>query len=191
MPSFERWAMPDIMREPVAEVLPPESPGPTPEDEAYARGYAEGYQAGVAEGEAKVRSACHALAGATQALHAVEAAYASEMEQTLTTLALAIARQIVQREVALDGSVIQDLVRRAAESVPAETSLEIRLHPADLAVFGTEPELYGAGGRKLQVRWLGDPTLERGSYVIETPQRVIDGELDAVLKIIYERLRDV
>jgi flagellar assembly protein FliH len=191
MRSYERWTMPDFVAVPLDAVEPEAPSGPTPEEEAYARGYADGYQAGAEEAGQKVRSVCQVLEGVTESLRAVQAACASELEETLTTLALAIARQIVQREVTLDPTVVGDLVRRAAESVPLDATLDIRVHPADLAALGADPHLYGAGGRRLEVHWIGDGSLERGSYVIETPQRIIDGELDGVLKILYERLRDV
>jgi flagellar biosynthesis/type III secretory pathway protein FliH len=191
MSSFERWTMPEIVPGSIREVLPAAPAIPTPEDEAYARGYAEGYRTGLDEADRRVRTTCQALGGVMESLRAVQAAFAGEMEQTLTTLALALARQIVQRDVALDAAVVRDLVRRAVESIPLEVPLEIRLNPADLAALGTDLELYGAGGRRLDAHWSADAALERGSYVIETPHRVIDGELDAVLTHLYERLRDV
>jgi flagellar assembly protein FliH len=193
MSSFERWAMPEIgLRAAAVGALGAEAANaaPSPEELAYARGHAEGMEAGAGQAEAYVRSALQALAGAAQSLRAVQAAFASEMEQNLYVLALAVARQIVQREVAADATIIHDLVRRAAETLPLDAALEIRLNPADLAALGSDPDLYGAGGRRLEVHWVAEPSIERGGYMIETPQRVIDGELDAALKTLYERLRD-
>lgn len=181
--------MPDVGTRRGATDLAPAT-GTSPLDEAYARGYAEGARAGASEAEERTRSAREALEGAARALRAAQAAFASEMEVNLTILGLAVARQFVQREVAADSTVVQDLVRRAVETTALDAPLEVRLNPSDLAALGPHPELYGQAGRRLEVVWVSDPSIERGGYVIETPHRFVDGRLDDVLQGFYDRLRN-
>jgi hypothetical protein len=46
-------------------------------------------------------------------------------------------------------------------------------------------------GRGLTIQWNADPTLGRGDFVVESPQRVVDGRLDVALQALYERMTDV
>jgi flagellar assembly protein FliH len=182
--------MPDLRLVPAGPDEPPAVTGPTPLEEAFARGLDEGHRAAAAEADRKLLGACQALAGAAESLQAVRAAFTSEAEESLYALATALAHQIVQRELATDPTIVRDLVRRAIEVLPLEGPLEIRLHPADLAALGPDLDLYAPGGRKLDLRWVAEPSIERGGYVIETSQRVVDGRIDPVLQAMYERLRD-
>jgi flagellar assembly protein FliH len=192
---FALWPMPDLARapEPVAdadEELPPSEPeGPTLEEMAYLRGAQEGEQRAREGFERRSGGALQALAGAAHALEAVRASYREEMEEAVYALAVAVAQQVVQREIATDPAIVRDLVRRALELLPLDGATEVRLHPADLAALHGELDLYGPGGRRLELQWVADPAVERGGYMIETPQRVLDGALEPALVTLYERLR--
>ena len=185
---FGEWSVPDLRLVPAERGT--EASAPTPVEEAYARGVDDGRRSGGADAERRTLGACQALAGAAESLQAVRAAFASEAEESLFALATALAHQIVQRELTTDPTIVRDLVRRAVEVLPLEGALEIRLNPADLAALGAETDLYAPGGRKLDLRWVPDPTIERGGYLIETSQRVVDGRIDPVLRAMYDRLRD-
>jgi flagellar biosynthesis/type III secretory pathway protein FliH len=187
---FADWAVPDlrlVLKQPTAE---DGSIVASPADEAYARGVEDGRRTAGADAERRILGACQALAGAAESLQAVRAAFTIEAEESLYALATALAHQIVQRELATDPVIVRDLVRRAVEVLPLEGALEIRLNPADLVALGADTDLYAPGGRKLDLRWAPDPTIERGGYLIETSQRVVDGRIDPVLRAMYERLRD-
>jgi hypothetical protein len=60
----------------------------------------------------------------------------------------------------------------------------VRLNPADLGALGLGP---GAGA---PVQWTADPVLEPGSFVVESPARVVDGRTDVALRQLFERLTD-
>lgn len=182
------WPMPNL--EAVAAAPELAEPAPAAEDLAYDRGFAEGVALGRSEAQDELLSTLQALGGATQSLQAVQASLAAELEESLCALALAVAQRVVQREIEIDPMQLRELVRHAVDVLPVEPSLEIRLHPDDLANLDGHLDLYAAGGRKCDVQWVADATLERGGYVIETPQRIVDGRLDHTLAQIYHRLRD-
>ena len=187
---FADWPVPDLRLARAGWGSEDGSSAPSPTDEAYARGVEDGGRVAGADAERRILGACQALAGAAESLQAVRAAFTIEAEESLYALATALAHQIVERELAIDPVIVRDLVRRAVEVLPLEGALEIRLNPADLVALGAETELYAPGGRKLDLRWVPDPTIERGGYLIETSQRVVDGRIDPVLRAMYERLRD-
>jgi flagellar assembly protein FliH len=159
-------------------------------EEGYVRGYEDGLQAGRAAAEAEILPALQALEGAAASLGAVQAALRSEVEDALLAMAVAVAKEIVQRELEQDPEQLRELIRRAVDVLPMEQTLEVRLNPADLAALGGHLDLHAAGGRKLEAIWIPDATLERGGYLIETPQRVVDANLDEQFGTYYRRLRD-
>ena len=91
-------------------------------------------------------------------------------------------------EVVTDPTVVADLVRQAMELLPTESTLEIHLNPADLqALQGTLGESVPPA-RGMSIEWSPDVTLERGSFVMETPLRLINGRADIALRKLYDRM---
>ncbi len=186
------WPMPELRLDTEGMTPPaPETPsGPSVEDEAYARGMEEGWRQATEDADRLTRSARRTLAAAAESLQAARTAFASEAEASVYALAVAVAQQIVQRELTTDPAIVRDFIRRALELVPLDGAIEIRLNPADLAALGSDLAFYAPGGRTLDVRWVAEPSLAQGDYVIESAQRVVDGRIDPVLRATYGKLRD-
>jgi flagellar assembly protein FliH len=115
----------------------------------------------------------------------------SVVEENLSALAVAIARQIIGRELRGDADAIADMVRRALVEFPIDQPLRVRLSPQDLSTIASLSTRSGdavpiAPGRDL--RWLADPLLEPGSCVVEGKERIVDGRADRALERIYRRL---
>ena len=131
-----------------------------------------------------------ALTQVAEAFEASRAGFERDRERDLTGLALAVARRIVLREVTADPAIVRSLVTRALELLPLDRSFEVRLNPEDLGVLGTDLEGAVPPGIAPMIQWAGDPALERGSFVIESPLRVVDGRSDVALRALYDRLGD-
>jgi flagellar biosynthesis/type III secretory pathway protein FliH len=156
------------------------------EQAAYARGFTDGQREAIAAAESTLGAARRAAEGAARALEEARTTVGPELEETVTVLALAIAQRLMVRELRVDPKAFADLVRRTLATLPPAGPAEVRLHPEDLAAMQRlEATSDGEG-----IEWVGDPTMERGGYLIETPQRVLDGRLDTVFREFYERLRD-
>ena len=183
---FASWPVPELRLVPTSVVAEPE--GPSAEELAYARGLEVGRREAVEEAERRLGSVRHALAGVAAAREHERATFARRGEESLYAIATALAQRLLQRELALDGTVVRDLVRRALEAVPLEGTLEVRIHPVDLAALGDDLELYAPGGRRLELRWVPDPAIGRGGFMIESPLRVVDGRVEKVLEAALERL---
>jgi len=160
------------------------------EEAAHARGYAEGLRDGEDRAARSQEPALQALAKVTGFMEESAAQFARDRERDLTSLALAVARKLVQREVAADPDLVCGLVARALDLLPMDVSLEVRLNPDDLAALQGQLEPLTPAGRSVSIHWAPDPALERGSFVIETPQRIVDGRADTALRALYERLTD-
>jgi flagellar biosynthesis/type III secretory pathway protein FliH len=156
----------------------------------YEQGFTAGVEAGREAGDARVEPALRALDGLLQRLESTESEFARERERNLTALALVVARKLVQQEMEVHPEVLQSLVNRALEMVPAASASEVRMHPDDLEALVPGIEKLALEGRVPAVQWVGDPSLFRGSFMVDSPVRVIDGRVDSALRQLYERIHD-
>lgn len=172
-----------------AELDPRPLAPPKPRDEseeAFTRGYTEGVRDGSGRAESRVEPALAALRGMTERIAADRERHARERGRDVQALALAVARHLVMRTVATDPAVLTDLVTRALELMPGDAPIEVRVSLADLeALSGSIERLSGAGAPGL-LRWVADPELERGSFVLDSPARLIDGRVDMALRAVFE-----
>lgn len=157
--------------------------------EGYERGYAEGEQAARAQGESEVRAAAAVLHEAATGLRAHEARWSANLEENVAALAVLVARQLVQREVAADPALVRGLVAGALAQFPMDDQVTVRLHPEDLHRCRT---LLGEEGVTLpDLRWVADPAVERGGCLLEGRERILDGRLDVALERAYRALGGV
>lgn len=168
-------------------------------EEAFERGRREGHAAGEAKARQVVTTALRALAEATAELSADTTSWRAALSRNLHALAVAIAKQVIQRELRTDADTIEQVVGLAMTEFPMEEIVTVRLNPADLTLLSahalesqTADVAVGAilpGGR--EIKWRADAKIERGGCVVEGVQRLVDGRVDTALLRIYQRLGDV
>lgn len=155
------------------------------EEAAYARGLAEGEQRARAAFEERVSTAIGALHEALASIQLHEARWMSNMGENIAAIAVAAARHIVQREVAADSSIVQELVQRAVTQLPSEETIIVRLHPDDHALCSN---MSSEDIRTRNVRWVADPHITRGGCLVEGRERIIDGRIDTALERLYGKI---
>ncbi len=156
-------------------------------EEAFARGYDEGMRDGTTRTQQTLAPAVATLQSVTARIDADRTRQARDRERDVRALALAVARRLVMNAVADDPEVLARLVARALELMPADAPIEVRLGLADLeALSGAMERMSAEGGPPL--RWVADPQLGRGSFVIESPARLVDGRIDVALRSVFEAL---
>ena len=150
--------------------------------EAFEQGLAEGREAGRAE----VRAQVERLAGMFYDLAKPFEVLDAEVERELLTLAMALARQIVRRELKADPTQIIGIIREAIAALPvAARDVRVHLHPEDAAVVRqhlapTESERAWA--------MVEDPVMARGGCQITTATSRIDSRLETRLGAILSEL---
>jgi flagellar assembly protein FliH len=179
------WLLPDLADEaaPAAREV-----GPTRLEQAYADGFGAGRREGEATAYEMLTPALGTLGGVVEALGEARERFMADRIHDLQALAIAVARQLFQREVQSDPAVVRDLVAQALDQLPPDCTVDVRLSPVDLAALAGRLEELHASGRGLTLQWIADPTLERGSFLLETPARIVDGRVDVALHALYERL---
>ena len=150
-----------------------------------------GHSAGVETAAAELRSAHDAATQAAAEIRAREADWAGVLEENVCAVATAVARHIIDREIATDRLIVLEMARSAVERFGLEETLRIRVHPDDHGIL-TQPQ-GGAGelataieGRPVQ--WVADAGIDAGGCVVEGRERIVDGRVDTALVRAYRML---
>jgi len=150
--------------------------------EAFAQGLAEGREAGRGE----VRAQVERLAGMFYDLAKPFEVLNAEVERELLTLAMALARQIVRRELKTDPTQIIGIIRDAIAALPvAAREVPVHLHPEDAAVVRQN-----LAPTESERAWtmIEDPVMARGGCQITTTTSRIDARLETRLAAILSEL---
>lgn len=153
---------------------------------AFAAGEKAGRERHVREsGEALERALASMASAARQCTDAVDE-WHKTLEENLLALALAAARHIIEREVRQDPEVVTALVRRALTAFPPDQRVRVRVNPDDLSAFSVA----GPGSRAVvpqgrEVEWIADDDIGPGGCMVEGPESVLDGRVDAALERLY------
>lgn len=140
--------------------------------EGYDAGFAEGREAGLAQGAAEVQERGRRLKGLIDSIAAPAAELDDAVEEELASMALAVARQVIRRELVSQPGEIIAVVREAVALLPL-TSREIRLrvHPDDAALLHEQ-------GIEGDWRLEEDPAVSRGGCLVDTDTSHVDASLE-------------
>jgi flagellar biosynthesis/type III secretory pathway protein FliH len=159
--------------------------------EARAQGYEEGRRAGEEAEGARLRTAVAVAEEALDAVREGEMRWTGAIEENICALAVAVARQVIGRELQEGGEIVVELVRRALAEFPVDQPVRIRVNPQDVASLeahgsGANPLLGGSRGQ--DSRWVADARIAPGGCVVEGRERIVDGRVDTALERVYRRL---
>lgn len=180
-----RWAQPDLSGR--ATVAAGSAAAPTVRQlealEEAAR--AEGLAKGLAEGRAQAQQELQArlaevealLDALAQPLHEADA----ELERQLVDLALAVARQLVRRELRSQPDEVIAAVRQALAVLPAgQRHVRVDLHPDDAALVQAVLKP-GDGAHEHAWELREDPTLTRGGCLVRSESAMVDARVETRL----------
>jgi flagellar assembly protein FliH len=149
---------------------------------AFEQGLAEGREAGRAE----VRAQVERLSGMFYDLAKPFEVLDAEVERELLTLSMALARQIVRRELKTDPTQIIGIIREAIAALPvAARDVRVHLHPEDAAVV--RQHLAPTENERAWVI-VEDPVMARGGCQISTSTSRIDMRLETRLGAMLSEL---
>jgi flagellar assembly protein FliH len=156
---------------------------------AYDKGYADGQREAASVAQQKIGTAVAALCHAADALTTARRELPRTMSSDLHALAIVIAKKIVLREIESDPEIVKSRIAHAFGLIPPDAPVEIRLNPDDLAAVQTEIERTVSGDDgAYRVQCVADPSIERGGFILEGAQRILDGRIDVALRALFERL---
>jgi len=155
----------------------------------FAEGHAEGMARAREEALAEVRTALSSLeemcAGVERRLAEIE----DEAVPAAAGLAVEIAARVVRAEVAARPERVLDVIRAAMRRAVDRERLQVRVHPADLAMCrDAAPELIGTTGGIGRLDFFDDQRVTRGSCLLETNVGDVDATFESQLARIHEAL---
>lgn len=163
-------------------------------DEGFRAGYEVGLRSGAAEAERVAGEHRRAVDGLATAIAAIERAAGvlegqdavslADVERDAVALAVALATELVGRELSVTEQPVVDALRRAMRLVPDRGVPRIRIHPDDEAAVRAELEA-ATVHRPTGADVVADPTVERGGCVVDVDACRIDAQIGPAI----ERLR--
>jgi flagellar assembly protein FliH len=147
----------------------------------------QGFEAGAAEELSKWAGAMTRAALSLAELASVKPLFRAQVEEDAVRLSLAIARKILRREITVDPASIAGLLRVAIEKANAREVLRVRVAPPDAAELSSRLSNFGLPA---QVQVHPDPSLERGSLLVDTSQGHVDASVETQLREIERGLAD-
>lgn len=155
------------------------------EREAFAKGYEQGERAGReaagTRGEAMLRRLTETLGELTT----LRADMIRRTERQMVELALAVARRILHREVALDHDLLIAIARVALERLGESAQVTVRLNPDDYEAAGAARIAQAASSN---VSVIADPRVGRGGCRIDSDMGMLDAGVDAQIQEIARAL---
>jgi len=155
----------------------------------------QAYESGVRDGEAQVRRQME-----DEVRQTVEKLSASIVENAQTRtdtirraerdtvrLAIEIARRVLHRELSVDNSALEALIRAALEKLQNQEVYRVRVHPDQ------EPVLKSCltqAGRHGSVLVVADPTQPKGGAIFEISRGALDASVETQLREIERGLTD-
>ncbi|MFT5430577.1 MAG: flagellar biosynthesis/type III secretory pathway protein FliH [Myxococcota bacterium] len=209
MPSALHWTAPTEEAEPEEVVVEPEGPHPAELalEAAEARhtleldalkaqaeaARAEGIGVGRQEREPEIEAMSEALGKAVGTLNETAASLERQSRTDAVELAVTMAQALLGDALRHDQSaVLESVLWRAFEHVPASDEAVIRCHQADREVMESHlPSLAARRGDLLNLRVVASPTVERGGLVIDFSGGGVDAQPTTALELLRESVESV
>ncbi|MBI3594070.1 MAG: hypothetical protein HY200_03865 [Nitrospirae bacterium] len=157
------------------------------ERDGYLRGFSAGEQAGKEQGLKEVEAQFHFLTELVEKLKSVEQELVKSSQNDVIQLSLAVAKQIIQKEIAQTPDRLQATIREAMNKMDQSDKFVIRLHPADKATLSQNGASIVQEVQKLKsIRFEADSNLQPGECIIESHAKMIDGRVDSQLALFGE-----
>ncbi|MBI5041008.1 MAG: flagellar assembly protein FliH [Gammaproteobacteria bacterium] len=183
--GIENWSLPEVhmagSREVAARPLTArqiEELQQQAREEGFQLGRREGLEAGKKEIRARVRELESLMQTLSKPLEQIDA----QIENELVQLALAVAKQLVRRELKSDPGQVLAVVREAMAALPlAARNVRLHLHPKDAALVR---DMLALGDNERGWQIVEDPLLARGGCKISSDTSQIDASVERRLHTV-------
>jgi flagellar assembly protein FliH len=155
--------------------------------DARQSGIQEGLASAKAGAAVEIRAMGERVARTVAELAELRPLLRRQAEADLLKLALAIARRILHRELAVDPAAMRGLIQAALEKLQSQEIYRVRIHPAQEPLVRSMLE-HNPQARRIEFQ--SDPTLDRGAAVFETARGNLDASVETQLREIEQGLAD-
>jgi flagellar assembly protein FliH len=155
--------------------------------EARSSGLREGEAAGRRAAAGEIQPVIDRLSRTVEDLSQLRPRLRHEAEADVLRLALAIARRVLRREMAVDPEALHGLVLAALEKIGSQEVSRVRVHPADAAQVAAGLRKTATGS---SIEIVSDPARETGTVLFETERGNLDCSIESQLQEIERGLAD-
>lgn len=182
--AFERWELPLVEGTTTAEQLS------QIHKEAYDEGFTMGQQAGLQAGQDEIRRRAAQLDSMLQMLAEPLQKMDDAVVLQVSELAMAVAKQIIRRELRIDPGQVIAVIREAMGALPVTVrKVSLYIHPDDVAMVR---EVFALGDKtdSDDIKWriIEDPMLTRGGCRIHSENSTIDATVETHLNRIINTI---
>ena len=159
-------------------------------NEGLARGQSEGEKIGAALAASKIEPLLKSLQSGVMQLKNIRQETYRHIELEVVDLALAIARQVVCREIEMDKEVVICVAREALSKVEDAARINIKMSPSDLQFINeTKYQLSDLIDKIDNITLEAEESVESGGCIIETNLGEIDARIEKQLQAVEESFR--
>jgi flagellar assembly protein FliH len=155
--------------------------------QSYAAGVRAGEESARKSLESSVQNAVQQLAATIAELAETRPESIRRAEADTVRLSVEIARRVLHRELSVDGSAMEALIKAALDKLQSLEVYRVRVHPAQEKLLRACLDRTGRGP---SVAVVGDPSQREGGAVFETSRGALDASVDTQLAEIERGLID-
>ncbi len=155
--------------------------------QAYEAGFRAGDAAGRLAVEQEVTAIVEKLAETIAELGSLRSQILRRAEADMVRLSVEIARRVLHRELSVDGSALEALIKAALEKLRAQEVYRVRVHPGQQQLVQSCLEQTGRGAN---IEVVNDPSQPRGGAVFEMSRGSLDASVETQLAEIERGLVD-
>lgn len=155
--------------------------------EAWENGLRAGETAATQALETEVRFKINQLCGTIADVAAARTEVLRRAESDTVRLAIEIARRVLHRELSVDPSALEALIKAALHKLEQQEVYRVRVHPEIERIVR---ECLHETGRGAGIEVVNDPTQSRGGACFEISRGVLDASVDTQLREIERGLTD-
>jgi flagellar assembly protein FliH len=155
------------------------------ERDAFAKGFAQGERAGLEAAAKRGDAMLRRLTQTLDEMTGLRARMIRETEQQMVSLALAVARRIIHREISLDRDLLIAIARVALDRLGEDARISVHLNPDDYAATESARTAEWSG---TQVSVVADARVPRGGCRIDSDFGALDAGVDAQIQELAHAL---
>lgn len=189
MSAYERWELPVVEGRDAFNSLKPMTAEKLEaiHKEAHREGFEQGHREGLEAAQKEVAAQMQRFNQIMRALSEPLAAADEQVEQELVALSMAVARQIIRRELQSDPEQVVGVVREAMAELPSSArNIRIFLHPDDASLV--REALNTEEDETAPWKIVEDMVLTRGGCRVESDTSRVDASVEKRLNAIVAEL---
>jgi flagellar assembly protein FliH len=156
--------------------------------EAFRRGKTEGERLARQAVDRHLEAEVGTLRQLMHEMKAVGPQGRRQTEEQLVRLSVSVARRILHRELTIDREALQGLIKAAFDKLEGRTIQRVRTDPQSAETIRL---VMNRLGMSAAVRVVADPTLSRGSLLIDFPNGELDASVETQLAEIERGFVDI